>query len=119
MYEDDSKIMDCELLANSPKKRLSMPAATKKYLETKKKLTKKMGSHMIKPEILEQEKKRIMARLHKTGSSAAQDLNTEQVYNLIKKRAARFNNENPDLGTRNYMLPSYHTKTHYKGAFSL
>lgn len=44
MYEDDSKIMDCELMSSSPKKRIGMPAATKKYLDLKKKLTKKMGS---------------------------------------------------------------------------
>ena len=29
------------------------------------------------------------------------------------------NIENPDLGTRNFMLPSYHTKTHFKGATGL
>ena len=27
--------------------------------------------------------------------------------------------ESPDFGTRNYMLPSYHRKTHFKAATGL
>ena len=29
------------------------------------------------------------------------------------------NKENPDLGNRNFMLPSYHKKTFFKGATQL
>jgi len=38
---------------------------------------------------------------------------------MIKKRMEKENTECPDLGTRNFMLPSYHQKTFYKAATSL
>jgi len=95
-----------------------MPAAQKKYIDMKKKLSKKRGHEVMRPEVLELEKKRLMARLSKS-SSGAQELNTEAIYNMIKKRMEKENTENPDLGTRNFMLPSYHQKTFYKAATSL
>ena len=36
-----------------------------------------------------------------------------------KKMAKKGNKETIDYGTRNFMLPSYHKKTHFKGATSL
>ena len=40
---------------------------------------------------------------------------------MIKKKHEKKerNTENPDLGNRNFMIPSYHTKTHFKGATGL
>lgn len=46
-------------------------------------------------------------------------INTEEIYKLIQKRMKKRSIENPDLGHRNFILPSYHTKTYYKGATSL
>lgn len=48
------------------------------------------------------------------------DIDTEQVYvKLQKKMAGKKSSVSPDLGHRNYMLPSYHEKTHFKGATTL
>lgn len=40
---------------------------------------------------------------------------------MIKKKEEKRqkNVENPDLGTRNFMISNYHTKTHFKGATGL
>ena len=67
-----------------------------------------MGSGLMSVEILEQEKKKILSRLSKSSSKAPQDLNTEAIYKMIRKKMEKVNVENPDLGNRNYMLPSYH-----------
>ena len=44
---------------------------------------------------------------------------TEQIHNLVLNKLNKSNRENPDLGNRNYMLPSYHAKTNFKGATAL
>jgi hypothetical protein len=40
---------------------------------------------------------------------------------MIRKKVEKGekNVENPDLGTRNFMIPNYHTKTHFKAATGL
>ena len=76
---------------------------------------------MFRPEFLEEEKKKILARFAKSKTTSENDISTEQIYQIIKKKVEKKekNIENPDLGNRNFMLPSYHTKTHFKGATGL
>ena len=38
---------------------------------------------------------------------------------MIRNKLDKSNYENPDLGNRNFMLPSYHAKTHFKAARGL
>ena len=97
MYEDDLKILDVEMLGVNAgtfnngidsrgvnfqtKKRLSMPQATVKFHKLKENNAKKMGSQIFRPEFLEQEKKKILARFAKSKvSNAGQDISTEQIY---------------------------------------
>jgi hypothetical protein len=45
---------------------------------------------------------------------------TEEVINMINKKKDRYSEkEHVDLKIRNFMIPSYHKKTHYKAALSL
>ena len=45
---------------------------------------------------------------------------TQDVINMInKKKDKGSNKEHVDLKIRNFMIPSYHKKTHFKGALSL
>ena len=37
----------------------------------------------------------------------------------VHRGHGKVNKENPDLGVKNYMLPIYHQKLHFKGATSL
>lgn len=56
-------------------------------------------------------------KLHNRKES---ELDTEQLYNKLKKKMeGNKSSISPDLGHRNFMLPSYHEKTHFKGATTL
>lgn len=88
MYEDDLKILDVETIGVNAgtfnngidsrginfgtKKRLSMPQATIKYHKMKESSAKKMGAISLRPEFLEQEKKKILARLAKNKGANAE-----------------------------------------------
>jgi|APSaa5957512535_1039671.scaffolds.fasta_scaffold88312_1 hypothetical protein len=73
----------------------------------------------IDPEVLKKEKDKIVARMVKNNMKES-EINTEEVYKKLQKKVeGKKSKENPDFGTRNYMLPSYHEKTHFKGALSL
>lgn len=96
-----------------------MAQATKKYLKAKDQKDRDIETQFIKPETLEEEKKKILSRFARSHSGENADFNTEQIYELIKRRMMKENKENPDLGNRNFMLPSYHKKTFFKGATHL
>ena len=48
------------------------------------------------------------------------ELDTEQLYKKLQNKIrGNPSSVSPDLGHRNFMLPSYHEKTHFKGATAL
>ncbi len=74
---------------------------------------------IVEPEVLKKEKDKLVARMVKNNMKES-EINTEEVYKkLQKKMEGKQSKECPDFGNRNYMLPTYHEKTHFKGALSL
>lgn len=66
-----------------------MAQAVKKYQSERKKLSKKLGSQIIKPEAIELEKKRMMERFGKRSpktDSTIMNLDSEQVYKMMKRK---------------------------------
>lgn len=116
MYEDSQKVLDCEVTGKFPKKRFSLPQATRQYL---KQLEQVAPHAHVEPDVLKAEKDKLVARMVKNNMKES-EINTEEVYKkLQKKMEGKRSKEAPDFGNRNYMLPTYHEKTHFKGAVSL
>jgi len=72
---------------------------------------------VVNERIFEYEKKKLSKQFKKYGrdSPTAQDVYTE-----IKKKILKFNNkETIDLPHRNFLLPSYHSKTYFKSGRSM
>jgi hypothetical protein len=62
MYEDSTRVMDCELTrCNSPKKRLSLPQASRNYNKQLEKQTK--SAIIVDPELLKKEKDKLLKRM--------------------------------------------------------
>jgi hypothetical protein len=59
MYENDYKVLDCEIISKSPKKRLGMQTAERNYLKQKNEDEKLASARFLNPESLEVEKKKI------------------------------------------------------------
>ena len=72
---------------------------------------------MLTPEVFDRERKQLIERFSRSKIGIVPD--AEQIYKMIKKKYEKINVENPDLGVRNFMLPIYHQKMHFKGATSL
>jgi len=116
MYEESQKVLDCEVTGKFPKKRLSLPQATRTYL---KRLAQVAPHTHVEPDVLKAEKDKLVARMVRNNMKES-EINTEEVYKkLQKKMEGKRSKEAPDFGNRNYMLPTYHEKTHFKGAVSL
>jgi hypothetical protein len=60
-----------------------------------------------------------MQNLSRSAIPGQPEPSTESIHNMMLKNIKKQNIENPDLGNRNYMLPSYHKKTHFKAATTL
>jgi hypothetical protein len=117
MYEESQKVLDCEITGKFPKKRFSLPQATRKYM----KQLEQAPPHaiIVEPDVLKAEKDKLVARMVRNNMKES-EINTEEVYKkLQKKMEGKRSKEAPDFGNRNYMLPTYHEKTHFKGAVSL
>ena len=68
---------------------------------------------VIKPEVFLKEKKRY-EKLHKHAK--IDNLSTQELMELLQKKAVAekySKKERPDFGIRNFMMPSYHVKTHF------
>lgn len=59
MYENDYKVLDCEIIAKSPKKRLGMPTAERNYIKQKNEDDRLASTKFLNPDALEAEKKKI------------------------------------------------------------
>lgn len=144
LYVDDVKVLDCDVFADSPKRRFTLAQAHKRNTSHQKLTNARVMRELANnPELVEQEKKQLIEKFSNTtfkfdgvitnsklpapcsfdesGRGANGRLSQNQrVFNMIKdnllKRESVRQNQ---FAVRNYMIPTYHAKTHFKGAQGL
>ena len=119
-FLDDHRVLDCEIFNPKPKKRITAQKALKVYKHKQQEKIIHGGGYdyFERSREFEQERQRLKKQF--ANSAFGKDISTIEIFDIIRKKWHKeMNKEVVDLGNRNFMLPSYHTKTHFKAATSL
>lgn len=123
LYENDTRIMDCEKLDHSlSKKRFSMREATNRFNAQKKKDIAEVLQKVQKNEQLIDNKSMLAFRAKYGKTTHGKFLKPEDIDKIIENKIVKSivdKSEKLKLTHKNYMLPSYHQKTHFKAAQSM
>ena len=83
MYEESQKVLDCEVTSKFPKKRFSLPQATRKYMKHLEQV--QPTTIIVEPEVLKKEKDKLVARMVRNNMKES-EINTEEVYKKLQKK---------------------------------
>jgi hypothetical protein len=142
MYVDDQKVLDCEVFSMSPKKRFSLAQAQKRNLSKQKLINDRVMKQLYtNPLLIEQEKEELIKKFSKTtlkfdevikdsrtpgfddqGSfnNSGQPTENQRIYQMIKDNMLKREQiKQNQFAVKNFMIPTYHQKTHFKAAAGL